>query len=95
MPLQLPGGLRVGAAGRGQYAVLQAAVLRVGRVEAVQLLFQLAELILQVEEEPVVERLEAMGLAERVDANRWTLQPGIKATLDPDNMFNPGRLVGV
>lgn len=29
-----------------------------------------------------LQRLEAMGLAERVDANRWKLQPGITATLD-------------
>lgn len=29
-----------------------------------------------------LQRLEGMGLAERVDANRWTLQPGMAATLD-------------
>ncbi|MGJ7491423.1 DUF3363 domain-containing protein [Variovorax sp. ZT4R33] len=28
-----------------------------------------------------LQRLEAMGLADRVDANRWELQPGIAATL--------------
>lgn len=29
-----------------------------------------------------LQRLEDMGLAERMDANRWKLQPGIAATLD-------------
>lgn len=29
-----------------------------------------------------LQRLEGMGLAKRVDANRWKLQPGMVATLD-------------
>lgn len=29
-----------------------------------------------------LQRLEGMGLAERMDANRWKLQPGMAATLD-------------
>ncbi|MFN3438202.1 MAG: DUF3363 domain-containing protein [Acidovorax sp.] len=29
-----------------------------------------------------LQRLEGMGLAERVDANRWTLQPGMAVTLN-------------
>lgn len=29
-----------------------------------------------------LQRLEGMGLAERMDANRWTLQPGMAATLN-------------
>lgn len=29
-----------------------------------------------------LQRLESMGLAERTDANRWKLQPGMAATLD-------------
>jgi len=29
-----------------------------------------------------LQRLEGMGLAERTDANRWKLQPGMAATLD-------------
>ncbi|WP_454902907.1 DUF3363 domain-containing protein [Variovorax gossypii] len=29
-----------------------------------------------------LQRLEGMGLAERVDANRWKLQPGMSATLN-------------
>lgn len=59
MPLELTAGHELGAAGGWEDAVCQPSCLGVGRVETVELFFQLAELVLQVEKESVVQGLEA------------------------------------
>jgi hypothetical protein len=61
VPLQLAAGraARAPRGGQDAFAAAQAARLGVGRVEAVQLLLELAQLVLQVQEQAVVERLEA------------------------------------